>query len=84
MDVRLGDSDGIDGARAIRRNSGAPVVFLTGLPAAEVERRVSDLEPCRVLAKPVPWFVVRAAIGELHAAATDRTAALSDIKQDKE
>jgi len=84
MDVRLGDADGVAAANAIRDVCNAPVVFLTGLPAAEVKQRVSSLERCLVLAKPVPWLVVRAAIDDLLAAVAERAATtVGDNEQSK-
>lgn len=54
MDVNVrGTMGGVAAAREIRARVGSDVLFLTGLPLAEVEAQVRELDPVAVLAKPI-------------------------------
>ena len=54
MDVNVrGAMGGVAAAREIRTRVGSAVLFLTGLPVAEVARQARDLDPVAVLAKPI-------------------------------
>ena len=54
MDVSLkGDMGGVEAARRIVARHRVPVVFMTGLPAAQVMAQARDVEPAACLAKPV-------------------------------
>jgi DNA-binding response OmpR family regulator len=63
MDVNIrGPIDGTVVAAEIRRELGAAIVFLTGLPVREVGRRVQGLTPAAVLTKPIDRQELRAVL----------------------
>jgi CheY-like chemotaxis protein len=75
MDVSIsGSIGGVEAAAAIRRDVGAEVVFLTGLPARELEERVRDIQPAAVLAKPIDHGSLRAVLDGLAAGGDDAMA----------
>lgn len=74
MDVRLeGHGDGVEAARAIRQEPGAPVIFLTAFSDDETLARAADVEPAGYLTKPFDERELRAAIEiALHKRDTER------------
>lgn len=63
MDVRLrGQKDGIDAARAIREQSGTPVLYLTAYADEETLNRARDTEPYGYLVKPFQDDELHAAV----------------------
>ncbi|MEA2737546.1 MAG: two-component system, response regulator PdtaR [Acetobacteraceae bacterium] len=63
MDIRLkGQKDGIEAAVAIRRETGAPVIFVTGSGEAATLARLERDHPAPVLYKPVRFDQLRKAV----------------------
>jgi two-component system, response regulator PdtaR len=63
MDVRLkGQTDGIDAAAAIRRATGAPVIFVTGSAEPATIARIAQCHPASVLLKPIRFEQLRDAV----------------------
>jgi CheY-like chemotaxis protein len=63
MDVRLkGQMDGVDAARAIRRTTGASVIFITGSREPATVARIERERPAAVLYKPIRFDQLRDAV----------------------
>lgn len=66
MDVRLdGEMDGIETARAIRKDSDVPVVFVTAYVDDHTRRRAAETSPFAFMAKPLDEYELDALLGRL-------------------
>jgi PAS domain S-box-containing protein len=63
VDLRLGQgAGGIEAARLLREECGAPVVFMTGFSSEEVFKRAREVRPAGFLRKPFSAWELQAAV----------------------
>ena len=66
MDVRLrGERDGIDAAREIHKQTGTPIVFLTGSNDTTTLQRIYQEHPAAVLIKPADPHQLDSVLSEI-------------------